>query len=270
METNEYELEGSQELLYVKRWSGDTRSHVVLLAHGYAEHIGRYEHVAEALADDGAVVYGPDHLGHGRSGGERALVTDFRDVVADLHQVRELARREQPDLPVVLVGHSMGGLIATLYAEAHPDELEGLVLSGPVIGDWAAVDQLLALDEIPDQPLDESTLSRDPEVGRTYANDPLVYRGAFHRATLQALRTGIAQSNERPDLVSMPVLHLHGEQDALVPMGPAVDAVERFGGPVEQHLYDGARHEVFNETNRDEVLGHVRTFVRRVTAPSAG
>ena len=138
---------------------------MVILAHGYGEHIGRYEHVAAALVERGAVVAGPDHLGHGQSEGERVLVADYEHVIDDLHAVVRRSTADHPGLPVVLVGHSMGGLIATRYAQRHGDGLAGLVLSGPVLGSWTAATDLLALDEIPDVPLDPDTLSRDPAVG---------------------------------------------------------------------------------------------------------
>src|SRR5436305_8720490 len=150
-------------------------THVVLIAHGYGEHVGRYERPADALVAAGAVVYAVDHVGHGKSEGERVLVADFEDVVTDLHALDETARREHPGRPVALLGHSMGGLIAARYAQRYGDSLAALVLSSPVIGRWDALALLLSLDEIPDVPLDISTLSRDPAVGEAYAADPLVW-----------------------------------------------------------------------------------------------
>src|SRR3712207_8976792 len=90
-----------------RRWPAADPARLVVLVHGYGEHIGRYEHVARALAARGATVVGPDHVGHGRSGGEQALVEDFEAVIADLRPRVQDARGE---LPVVMVGHSMGGL----------------------------------------------------------------------------------------------------------------------------------------------------------------
>src|SRR3712207_390813 len=115
----------------VRRWPADDPKRLVVLVHGYGEHIGRYEHVAEALVARSCAVVGPDHVGHGRSEGERAVVEDFEPVVDDLRAVVQDARG---DLPVVMVGHSMGGLIATRYAQRHREDLAGLVLSGPDVG----------------------------------------------------------------------------------------------------------------------------------------
>ena len=164
-------------------WSGDDDPRfVTLLAHGYGEHAGRYEHVAAMLVGLGAVVYAPDHLGHGRSAGERALVDDIETLVNDLHAVADRARADHPGLPVVLVGHSMGGLIAARFAQRYGDELTALVLSGPIVGGNPAFGMLLEIDPIPDIPIDPAILSRDPAVGAAYAADPLVYHGPFHKA----------------------------------------------------------------------------------------
>ena len=152
-------------------WPNPDARHIVILAHGYGEHLGRYAHVAGFLIGRGAVVAGPDHVGHGRSGGERVLVSDFELVVDDLHSVVTRVKKGYPDRALVLIGHSMGGMIAARYAQLHGRDLAGLVLSGPVLGRWTAATDLLKLDPIPDDPLDVSTLSRDPSVGEAYSDD---------------------------------------------------------------------------------------------------
>src|SRR5213596_115435 len=117
---------------YVHRWTADEPRCVVLIAHGYGEHAGRYAHVAEYLVDRlDAAVWAPDHRGHGLTEGERALVSDGEALTSDLHDVADQARAQHPGLPVVLLGHSMGGLIAARYAQRFGDELAALVLSGP-------------------------------------------------------------------------------------------------------------------------------------------
>src|SRR4051812_1691290 len=103
----EWDFTGERERITIREWPAGTPRWVALLAHGYGEHIGRYEHVADHLRRHGAVVYGPDHQGHGKSGGERVLIPDFEQVVADLRTVEDQARTRHPELPVVLIGHSM-------------------------------------------------------------------------------------------------------------------------------------------------------------------
>jgi alpha-beta hydrolase superfamily lysophospholipase len=263
-ESREWSYDGVRGPLVARAWSGsDAPTHVVVIAHGYGEHIGRYERLAAALVDNGAVVYAVDHVGHGKSGGERVLVQDFEDIVTDLHTMDERARREHPELPVVLLGHSMGGLIAARYAQRYGDTLAALVMSSPLVGRWDAVSQLLALDEIPDVPLDITTLSRDPRVGEIYAADPLVWHGPFKRETLEAIERGLDAIESGPGLGDLPLLWIHGEDDQLVPIEGSRAGIARLRGPhFVERTYAEGRHEMFNELNAEDVIADVTGFIR--------
>src|SRR5215210_5429594 len=150
---------------YVHRWTAGEPRLIVVIAHGFGEHAGRYEHVARRLVDElGAAVYAPDHRGHGRTDGATGRVDDAEAMVDDLHDVAEQARAEHPGLPLALLGHSMGGLLATRYAQRHPGELAALVLSGPLIGANPIVAELLKLDPLPEIAIDPDVLSRDAAV----------------------------------------------------------------------------------------------------------
>ncbi len=269
VEPRQWTYPGLNGSLSARCWADDNRPphYLVVLAHGYGEHAGRYQYVAERLAADGAAVYAVDHQGHGLSEGERALVLDFEQVVSDLHALDVQARADLPGLPVVLVGHSMGGLIAARYAQRYGDTLTAVVLSGPLIGAWEAGPAMLSMDEIPNVPLDISTLSRDPAVGEAYTVDPLVWHGSFKRPMLEAMARGVQAVHDGPSLGALPLLYLHGEQDALVPMvGSQVGIARLRGSVLETLVYPGAKHEIFNETNRDEVLSDVVAFVTRTLA----
>jgi alpha-beta hydrolase superfamily lysophospholipase len=260
----QHSLSGSGGNLVFWEWNTSEARFVALIAHGYAEHARRYDHVAERLVAEGAVVYAPDHMGHGKSEGERALVAQGEALTADLHLIAEIARGAHPGLPVVLIGHSMGGLVATRYAQTHTGELAALVLSGPVIGGNPEIQALLELEQIPEVPIDPDVLSRDPEVGAAYAADPLVYSGPFQRTTLESLFAGMDRVAEGPGFGELPVLWIHGSDDALAPLEPTRAAIERMRGPrTEEKIYEGARHEIFNETNRQEVLDDAIAFIKR-------
>jgi alpha-beta hydrolase superfamily lysophospholipase len=248
----------------VRRWPADDPARLVVLVHGYGEHIGRYEHVAEELVARGSEVVGPDHVGHGHSEGEQALVEDFEAVVDDLRAVVQDARG---DLPVVMVGHSMGGLIAIRYAQRHREDLAGLVLSGPAVGVGPVFEDWLDAPELPSDPIDVTTLSRDPEVGEAYAADPLVYHGGWKRPTLEAFVAADRAIAKGPGFGDLPLLYVHGGDDQLVPVDLARPVVERLAGPdSELRVLDGARHEVLNEIDQDETIGLVADFAERVTA----
>jgi len=208
----------------VRRWRADNPARVVVIVHGYGEHIGRYEHVAEALVAGGSTVVGPDHVGHGRSGGERALIENFEPIVDDL---RTVVRDTRGELPVVMIGHSMGGLIATCYAQRHREDLAGLVLTAPAVGLGPVIAGWLTAPDLPSDPIDVATLSRDAAVGKAYSADPLVWHGGWKRPTLEAFVMA----------------------DEAIAGGPRL-----------------ADHEVLNEIARDETITLVARFVERSTA----
>ncbi|MFJ4466372.1 lysophospholipase [Streptomyces sp. NPDC089424] len=266
-DTRTHVLTGTRGAISVREWSHPAPSFVALLSHGYGEHVGRYEGVAGTLRAHGAAVLGSDHMGHGRSSGERVLIEDFEDVVTDLHSVAELARAAHPGLPLVLIGHSMGGLVAARHAQRHGDHLSALVLSGPVIGSWETPGRLLAHDEIPDVPVGPAALARDPAVGAAYAADPLVWHGPMKRPTLQAFARTLKDVAEGGDVGGLPILWLHGDDDRLVPIAGSRAGVARLsGGEMTERIYPGARHEVFLETNRAEVLADLTGFLDTVLA----
>jgi alpha-beta hydrolase superfamily lysophospholipase len=250
--------------VYVRRWHAEKPTRLVVLVHGYGEHIGRYEHVAESLVARGSTVVGPDHIGHGRSDGERALIPSFEPIVDDLRAVVHETRGE---LPPVMIGHSMGGLVAIRYAQRYREDLVGLVLSAPAVGLGPVLEEWLAAPQPPSDPIDVATLSRDPTVGEAYAADPLVWHGGWKRATLQALVAAENNIAEGPRLTSLPLLYIHGQDDTLVPLDRARPVVERVFGPDrEMYVIAEARHEVFNERDKAQTIAIVADFVERVTA----
>ncbi|CUW32612.1 MULTISPECIES: alpha/beta hydrolase [Streptomyces] len=261
----EHTLDGTRGALAVREWPHPAPRFLALVVHGYGEHAGRYEELAGVLTGHGAAVYAPDHAGHGRSAGERVLIEDFEDVVTDVHTVAELARTARPGLPLVLVGHSMGGLITARYAQRYGDEPSALILSGPVIGAWELPERLLALEEIPDTPVSPAALSRDPAVGAAYAADPLVWHGPMKRPTVEAFARTLKTVAQDGDVGRLPLLWLHGEDDRLVPLPGSRIGVERLsGGALTERTFAGARHEVFHETCKAEVFAEVRGFLDRV------
>jgi alpha-beta hydrolase superfamily lysophospholipase len=261
-DTREHVLTGTRGMITVREWPQEGPRYVALVVHGYGEHAGRYGELAGVLREHGAAVFGPDHMGHGASAGERVVIEDFEDVVTDVHAVARLARSAHPGVPLVMVGHSMGGLIAARYAQRHGDELAALVLSGPVIGAWELPGRLLAFDEIPDTPISPAALSRDPAVGAAYAEDPLVWHGPMKRPTLEAFERTLRTVAEGGGIGRLPLLWVHGDDDRLVPLAGSRVGVEALRGDrLTERVYPGARHEVFNETNKAEVFADVIHFL---------
>jgi alpha-beta hydrolase superfamily lysophospholipase len=181
------------------------------------------------------------------------------------------ASRHHPGLPVVLVAHSMGGLIGARYAQRYGEELAGLVLSAPSIGLAPVLAPVLVQlpegTELPDEPIDPTVLSRDLSVGEAYANDPLVWHGGWKRVTLEALHRANEAVDAGPGFGDLPVLYIHGEVDRLVPRALTQPAVERLQGTdFTEVIVPEARHETFNELEKEETIGLVADFAERVTA----
>ncbi len=258
---------GSKGKVHYETWNpiGVPRR-IVMIVHGYAEYAARYDHVARVLAEQGAAVYAEDHMGHGRSEGERALIIDFDHVLDDLRTLLDTALDEHPGLPVVMVGHSMGGLLTARFAQRFTGHLAGVAFLGAVIGDWHWARKVLAQPELPEGATDFSGMSRDPEVVKAYAEDPLIYHGRYKRPLLEAEVVALDRFAEQIDRLTMPVLFCHGTDDPFVDYRTSLAAVEAM--PTDDktiRLYDGARHELVNEVNRSEVITEVATFVARVS-----
>jgi alpha-beta hydrolase superfamily lysophospholipase len=262
---------GSEGSIHYMGWlpegGAEAATHTVLIVHGYAEYGGRYSHVAEAFAAAGAAVYAPDHLGHGHSDGERALITDFEHIVDDLEALAAIAEAEVPGRPMAMVGHSMGGLLTARFVERNPDRLVGAAFLGAVLGDWKWAREVLALPELPVTDSNPMGMSRDETVCRAYETDPLVYHGNYKRPLLESEVVCLDRFNAEIGAITIPVAFFHGTADPFVPYGDSLDAVERMpSADTEIHLYEGAKHELVNETNRDEVIADLHSFITRVSA----
>jgi alpha-beta hydrolase superfamily lysophospholipase len=261
MASTDYELTGSQGTIVVRKATPRGASRVVVLAHGFGEHSGRYAHVIDRLVEDEAVVYAPDHRGHGRSEGPRAVVDDIDAMVDDLNLVVQSTKEDNPGLPLVLVGHSMGGLMSIRYAQRYGSELTALAVSGPFLGN-PGMAPLLEMDPLPDIPIDPAVLSRDAAVGEAYAADPLVYHGPLIKASLVGLFHAADQVAAGPNLGTLPVLWLHGEGDQLAVYESAKLVADKvLGNNVTAKSYPGAQHEILNETNKAEVLDDLANFL---------
>ncbi len=270
---------GAGELeIYWQAWlpEGEPRA-VVLIAHGGAEHGGRYAWTAEQLSERSHAVYAIDHRGHGRSDGPRAYVDRLDNAVADLHELSELAAERHPSAPLVLLGHSMGGLIALCYALRYQDELTGLVLSSPLAVLEAnpatrAVSRVLSAvaPRLPVYKIDGATVSRDPEVVRAYDDDPLNHRGRLPARTIGELARAVFGLPDRLPELRLPILTMSGSGDRLVdPAGSAL-VEERAGSEDLTRLsYDGLYHELLNEPERERVLADVAGWIdARVSQPA--
>jgi acylglycerol lipase len=258
--------------IFCQSWhpEGDPRA-ALLIVHGYAEHSGRYRHMAEHLAGLGYAVYALDHRGHGQSEGVRADVVRFEDYLTDLKTFLDMVKEREPGRQVFLIGHSMGGAIVTLFAARHGAEFDGLITSGAGVklgGDvspWLVrMSKTIAslAPRLPTVAMEVEAVSRDPKVVARYRSDPLNYLDKVRaRMGVQLLRGAELALSELPN-IALPVLILHGTADRLAdPAGSQMiyDGVSSTDKTLK--LYDDLYHEVFNEPERERVFADVAAWL---------
>ncbi|MGB3482916.1 MAG: lysophospholipase [Mycobacterium sp.] len=253
-------------------WTPDGAARaVVVLAHGFGEHARRYDHVTQRFGDAGLITYALDHRGHGRSAGKRVFLKNMAEYTADFGTLVGIARGEHPDLPVIVLGHSMGGAIVFTYGAENQGDYDLMVLSGPAIAAAAAVSPLLAtvgklvgavLPGVPVQELDATGISRDPQVVAAYRADPLVHQGKVPAGVARALLLVSDTMPARANAFTKPLLAVHGEQDRLVLASGSERLVECVASEdVHLKIYPGLYHEVFNEPEHDKVLDDVVSWI---------
>jgi alpha-beta hydrolase superfamily lysophospholipase len=278
--TTDYLAGTGAKKIFWQSWLPDAPPRaLVVVVHGASEHSDRYAHVAAALLQDGYGVYALDHRGHGRSDGPRALIDRLDYAVADLDQLVLKAREAHPDVPVFVLGHSMGGTVSIRYALTFQARLSGLILSGPLAALEAAPAPMRLLGRLlsavtPTLPLiaiDSSQVSRDPEVVKAYDADPLVCHGRLPVRTVAELAAAIEVFPDSVGTITIPTLILYGTADGLCPPAGSVMLGERVGaGDKTVKAYDGLFHEILNEPERDVVLADIRAWLTdHVSASSA-
>jgi alpha-beta hydrolase superfamily lysophospholipase len=238
---------------------------IVLIVHGYGEHIGRYAHVAERLVQHGYAVYGLDHRGHGKSEGLRAHFDHFDQPVNDLKQYFDQIKAQHPGQKIFLWAHSMGSLIGLAFALRYQDQLAGMVLSGTAVnGDETQPAPLIAVGKLLSNvipkvalipALPAAALSHDAAIVTGYDSDPLNYRGAWRVRMGSLLIEAGRQLRARASELRLPLLILHGGDDQLVPKSGSEYMYERAGSSDKTlKIYPGLYHEVHNELEKETVL----------------
>jgi len=260
--------------LYYQCWLPDKEPKAVLLvAHGLAEHSGRYKNLVDYFVPKGYAVYALDHRGHGKSEGTRAYVDNFNDYLIDLKTFFDKVRKENKNLKIFLFGHSLGGTIATAYAIEHQDELAGLMVSGSSLVPTKSVSPaLLAMAGIVSALapkmgvtlLDASLISRDETVVDAYVNDPLVFRGKIPARTGAEMARMWKQLPAQMPTIKLPVLIMHGMADQLTDPRGSKLLYERAGSKDKTlKIYDDCYHEICNEPDREQVFVDMESWLTK-------
>lgn len=268
--------------LHLRQWTIKNPRGLVLLVHGLGEHIGRHAALASRLNDSGWDVAGYDHRGHGASGGARGAIAQPHSLLDDLGVVIDALRPEQPR-PLVLLGHSLGGLIAARFVAeglvapraAWWRPVDALVLSSPALdpGMNAVQRALLALlgplapQLAVGNGLKPAWISRDPAVVRAYTEDPLVHDRVTPRLVRFIVDAG-ALVRARAARWTVPTLLLWAGADRCVaPAGSAAFAAAAPRSVVAHTCYPQMAHEIFNEPEREQPLGELTRWLAALPLP---
>jgi len=262
--------------LEVRRWQEDSVPHrwTFVIVHGLGEHSGRYQHLAARFTPLGATVYAMDQRGHGRSGGKRGHAPSLDALLDDIDAVVLRARADDGS-PVVLIGHSFGGLLAIAYALKHADHIDRAIFSAPLlkvkqrVPAWkralSTVLPRIAPGMTFSNEVDASLLSHDPGNGPAYTSDPLVH----DHITAGLYGDTIARGEEfimRAPELRVPFLLMQGRDDQIVDPVGSQRFFARAAAPDRAFcLYPGLYHEIFNELDREKVFQDIESWLTQRT-----
>lgn len=251
--------------LFLNQETNPTNRAVAIIVHGLCEHQGRYDYPAEKFHKAGIGTYRFDHRGHGRSEGERTYYAAWNELVDDINIVVEKAIDENPDKPIFMIGHSMGGYGAALYGAKYPDKrLTGIITSGALTHDTVQLITGLPKGLEPHTKFPNELgagVCSVQEVVDWYGKDPYNMK-TFTAGLCYAISDGLDWFKSHITDFNYPVLMLHGEKDGLV----SVEDTYKFFSSVtvkdrQMKIYGGLYHEIFNEYCRDEAIGDVVAWI---------
>jgi alpha-beta hydrolase superfamily lysophospholipase len=270
LEDHHVTADGTRLARYAWQPAGTPRA-LLLLAHGYGEHAGRYEALAAMLVTEGFALQAVDHLGHGHSEGERAFVPAADRLAADFLAFSRARAGEQPGVPLVLLGHSMGGAVAAQVALHSPELFSGLILSAPYLepgrpapaalrGALALLARVLPRSGV--ERIPARHLSRIEAEVTAYDTDPLVYHGSVPARSAHSLLSAGRQVLQRAQELALPLLILHGLADAIAGSGGSRELHDRASAADRTlRLYPEGRHELLNDETRSEFLTEIRSWL---------
>lgn len=266
--------------LFWRGWLPAGPRAVLVIVHGLAEHSGRYGPTAAYFSERGFAVFAFDHRGHGQSPGRRGHVGSFGEFRWDLAAMLAEARARVPGAPVFLLGHSQGGLVVLDHVLDDPRGLAGAVVTSPLLGvhpaqrapAWLAL-LARALSVVwPTVPfpnrIDPACLSRDTAVGAAYMADPLVSHAVSPR-WFTSVNKAMARVHEAAPRLTLPTLLLAAGEDRIVDAERSAQFAARAPKTLVEFVrWEGLRHEMLNEPEREQVWGRVESWLRAHLGPA--
>lgn len=287
--------------LHVLKWTPDSDPlrGVVHIVHGLAEHAGRYHHVAKFLNENGFVVYAHDHRGHGKTDEDHLGHIDtengFDLMISGIGDIQTEVQENYPNLPLFIIGHSMGTFLLQRYLQITSDEPDGVVYSGsngkppPILGIGILISKIITKiygadsqssllhkmtfgaynSKFKPTKTEVDWISRDSEMVQLYVDDPYcnaIPSASFFGSLFQGLKTLHGHKPFSDHSKDLPILIISGDDDPVSDMGKGIKSLEKLilKSGVEDltvKIYEGGRHEMFNEINRDEVLNDLLKWI---------
>lgn len=253
-----------------RSWISQNEKAKVILVHGYAEHVDRYNYLGHELNHHGISLLGFDQRGHGKSEGSRAYINKFSDYTDDLAIFHDEVSSSS-NVPIFIYGHSLGGLIVTKYVTDYQPQCQGILLSAAALKvneDISPILQKMSgilgklLPRMKTIKLDSSFISRDQNVVKQYNEDPMIYSEGIPSRTGAEMLSATKSIRDSAVNFSLPVLIMHGGADQLTDPSASKTFFERCSSAdKELQIYDGLYHEIMNEPERDEVIANFRTWI---------
>jgi acylglycerol lipase len=265
--------------LYYQAWlpTDGARRALIVNLHGLGDHSGLYPNLGSYLPARGMALYAYDMRGNGRSPGQRAYLRGWHEYREDLHAFVARVREWEADLPLFLLGNSLGGLVVLDYALHHPAGLAGVIAAAPPLGRIGVPPVLMALGRVMSRVLprfslevgmDLTGLARDPAVIETVLADPFFHRRGTARLSTE-VTAAIARVHQGAADLSVPLLILHGSADRMVPPDGSRSFFAKVGYPDREFReYPEAYHGLFADFNHEEVLSDLERWIRdHIPAP---
>ena len=269
MKTDRFEGFGGLKI-FTRSWRPDGPARaVVVISHGFNSHSGHYQWVAEQLVGRGLAVHALDHRGRGQSDGERFYVQNFADYTTDLATFVTQVKGREPGLPVFLLGHSAGGVIACMYALEHQKELAGLVcedFAHEVPAPDFALAALKGLSHVFPHAhvlkLKNEDFSRDPKVVQAMNEDPLIAHEVQPTQTVAEMVRADERLRKEFPLITLPLLILHGTGDKVTKVSGSRRFHELAGSADKTlKLYEGHYHDLLNDVGKEKVLADIQAWL---------
>ena len=246
---------------------------LVTIVHGLSDHIDRYDYLSDFFNRNNIAVIGMDYQGHGKSPGKRGHVRSYELLISNVENLLIEARLQYNDTPLFLYGHSLGGNIVANYILRHQSkEISGAIITSPYLElafnppPWKVSLARILGSILPSltlsDGLDPMELSHDPLIGKAYLEDPLVHGKVSVKVYNSATRQG-TWALEHAHLLHYPTLIMHGDEDRLTSHLATQRFAENAGSKATLKIWEGLRHELHNETTRDDVLTFICEWIKQ-------